>query len=98
LPEPNVDSAVLKLQIRSNPPYHADDEEFLFKVIRASFAQRRKTIYNNLVNNLAGKEQKEEILRILDILNIDQKRRAETLSLKEFVELSNYLLKLKINH
>lgn len=94
LPEPNVDSAVLQLQIRDNPPYKADDEEFLFKVIRASFAQRRKTIYNNLTNNLVGKDQKEEVLRILELLNIDQKRRAETLTLKEFVELSNYLLKL----
>lgn len=94
LPEPNVDSAVLQLQIRDTPPYRVDDEEFLFQVIRASFAQRRKTIYNNLTNNLVGKEQKEEVLRILDLLNIDQKRRAETLTLKEFVELSNYLLKL----
>lgn len=94
LPEPNVDSAVLQLQIRDSPPYTVDDEEFLFKVIRASFAQRRKTIFNNLTNNLVGNEHKEEVLRILDLLNIDPKRRAETLTLKEFVELSNFLLKL----
>lgn len=93
VPQPNVDSAILNLTIRKQPPYEVEDEERLFKVIRASFAQRRKTLYNNMIN-LVGKENKETLLAIFNKTGIEPSRRAETLSLLEFVELSNNLKNL----
>lgn len=93
VPQPNVDSAILNLTIRKQSPYEVEDEERLFKVIRASFAQRRKTLYNNMIN-LVGKENKEILLAIFNKTGIEPSRRAETLSLLEFVELSNNLKNL----
>lgn len=91
VPKPNVDSAILQLKVRQKPQHQVENEELMFKVIRASFAQRRKTIFNNLINNLAGKENKAEIEAVLTKSNIDPQRRAETLSLADFVKLSNNL-------
>lgn len=91
IPKPNVESAILNLNIRDTPPVEARDEKFLFELIKASFAQRRKTLLNNLINNLYSKEQKEQIEEILLASGVDPKRRAETLTLKEFADLSNIL-------
>lgn len=90
IPQPNVDSAVLKLTVRSEPPVQVKDEAFLFEIIRASFAQRRKTIMNNLSNHFS-KEQKATVESALVGSNIDPKRRGETLSIQEFADLSNEL-------
>lgn len=94
VPRPNVDSTIIQLKLHEEPPIVVNDEEFLFRVIRASFAQRRKTLYNNLINNLLGKESKESLDEILVDLSIDPKRRAETLNIKEFGDLSNSLKNL----
>lgn len=94
LPKPNVDSAILQLNIRQNPPVKVVNEKFFLKTIKASFAQRRKTIYNNLVHNLIGKEYKEELEQVLKAIEIDPKRRAETLSIEEFAKLSNAIIKI----
>lgn len=94
MPAPNVDSAIIKLNVRSKPAVSVDDENFFFLVTRTSFAQRRKTILNNLVNGLpGGKEKKEDIVEALGEAGIDPSRRGETLSLDEFAALSQVLAK-----
>jgi 16S rRNA (adenine1518-N6/adenine1519-N6)-dimethyltransferase len=93
IPQPNVDSAVIKLTRYETAPVSVLDEDFLFFVSRSSFAQRRKTIINNLQSQLPhGKEKKELILAALAEANIDPTRRGETLSIQEFGKLANLLL------
>ena len=93
-PQPNVDSAVIRLLRRPKPAVEVQDEAFFFQVVRASFGQRRKTILNNLVNNLPnGKQKKADIEQALSTAEIDPKRRGETLSIQEFGKLSDQLLK-----
>ncbi|KML25453.1 16S rRNA (adenine(1518)-N(6)/adenine(1519)-N(6))-dimethyltransferase RsmA [Priestia aryabhattai] len=93
-PQPNVDSAVIRLLRRPKPAVEVQDEAFFFQVVRASFGQRRKTILNNLVNNLPnGKQKKADIEQALATAEIDPKRRGETLSIQEFGSLSDQLLK-----
>lgn len=92
MPQPNVESAVLRLSRKTEPPASVIDEEFLFKVARGSFVQRRKTILNNLQTSLPqGKAKKEAILAALSTAGIDPVRRGETLSIEEFANLSNAL-------
>ena len=92
MPQPNVESAVLRLTRKETPPAKVLDEDFLFKVSRGSFVQRRKTILNNLQASLPdGKVEKERILHALNEAGIDPGRRGETLSVEEFAHLSNAL-------
>jgi 16S rRNA (adenine1518-N6/adenine1519-N6)-dimethyltransferase len=87
-PKPKVDSQVLKIKFKKILEYPATDETFFFKVIKAAFSKRRKT----LKNALAGSElhiDAEIALKVLDAADIDPARRAETLTLSEFVRLSN---------
>ena len=92
VPQPNVDSAVIRLTTRERPAVLVKDEQFFFQVTRSSFAQRRKTLLNNLTSQLPdGKQKKEEILHALDASGIDPSRRGETLSLEEFGRLSDEL-------
>ncbi|KQL51620.1 MULTISPECIES: 16S rRNA (adenine(1518)-N(6)/adenine(1519)-N(6))-dimethyltransferase RsmA [Bacillaceae] len=91
VPAPRVDSAVLKLTIREKPLVHVTDEAWFFKVFHACFANRRKTIINNLVHNLVGKENKALAQQGLERATIDPMRRGETLSIEEFAALSNEL-------
>ncbi|MFD2681354.1 16S rRNA (adenine(1518)-N(6)/adenine(1519)-N(6))-dimethyltransferase RsmA [Bacillus seohaeanensis] len=93
MPQPNVDSAVIRLTKREKPPVDVKDEDFLFFITRSSFAQRRKTILNNLTSQLPnGKEKKEAILEALQSAGVDPTRRGETLSIEEFALLSDHLL------
>lgn len=95
IPQPNVDSAVIRLTKREKPLVEVIDENFFFTVTRASFAQRRKTIQNNLVSQLPnGKEKKEAILSALEKAGIDPSRRGETLSIEEFGKLSDELYRM----
>jgi 16S rRNA (adenine1518-N6/adenine1519-N6)-dimethyltransferase len=94
VPAPNVDSSVIKLTIRKEPAVKVKDEEFFFEVVRSSFAQRRKTLWNNLTSQLVSKEKKDELLSILGKLDIDPKRRGETLTIEEFGKLADSLLPL----
>ena len=92
VPQPNVDSAVIRLTRREQPAVAVTDESFFFQVTRASFAQRRKTLLNNLTSQLPeGKQKKEDILQALSASGIDPTRRGETLSLEEFGRLSEAL-------
>lgn len=91
IPQPNVDSAVIKLTLRAAPPVQVSDEAFFFRVVQASFAQRRKTLVNNL-GALAGKEHRETLQTLLNDCGVDPGRRGETLSLQEFARISEALL------
>lgn len=92
VPQPNVDSAVIRLTRREKPAVTVKDENFFFQVTRSSFAQRRKTLLNNLTSQLPdGKQKKEDILKALSSAEIDPTRRGETLSLEEFGRLSDEL-------
>jgi len=92
VPQPNVDSAVIRLTKLDEPPVRVQHEAFFFEVVRASFGQRRKTILNNLTSNLPkGKVYKEAIQGVLHELNIDSRRRGETLTINEFAALSERL-------
>ena len=89
VPQPKVDSTVLRLDIRDEKPVKVEDEEFLFKVIKAGFGQRRKTL-SNALSVLKGYD-KATILRCLEEAGIDPVRRGETLSLEEYARLSDVL-------
>lgn len=92
MPQPNVDSAVIKLTRHETPPVQVIDEDFLFKVSRGSFVQRRKTIINNLQSSLPnGKEKKELIVQALEKVGVNPTRRGETLSIEEFGRLADEL-------
>lgn len=92
LPQPNVDSAVIRMTKREVPEVEVIDEDFFFSVTRGSFVQRRKTILNNLqVAMPLGKEKKELILKALEEAEIDPTRRGETLTIKEFGLLADKL-------
>lgn len=92
VPQPNIESAVLKLTRKETPPVKVIDEEFFFKVSKGSFVQRRKTILNNLQTSLTdGKQKKNLIEKALEKTSIDPRRRGETLSIGEFAKLSNAL-------
>ncbi|WP_079477414.1 16S rRNA (adenine(1518)-N(6)/adenine(1519)-N(6))-dimethyltransferase RsmA [Halobacillus salinus] len=90
-PQPNVDSAVLHLQMRKEPPVQVEDEDFFFDVTKATFGQRRKTLMNNLARHFKGTYEKEELRERLDDIGIDPKRRGESLSMEEFARLANRL-------
>jgi len=88
-PRPKVNSEVLEITFKDSLKY-SDDEEFLYRVIKAAFGQRRK----NLKNALAGSElhiAAETSMHALQNAGIDPTRRAETLSVEEFVRLGNVL-------
>jgi len=80
-PRPKVSSSLLRLSVRKKPAVAVKDEQLLFEVIRAAFGQRRKTLANTL------KQFSPEIKKIMESVNIDPKRRGETLSMEEFAKL-----------
>jgi len=90
LPQPKVDSSVLTLRVRSEKPADVKDEALFFEVVKAGFAQRRKTLSNSLTG-VRGAD-KEKVQAALADCGIDPKRRAETLSIPEFAALANRLL------
>jgi len=94
VPQPNVDSAVLKLQRRKEPKVKVTDEKFFFDLVRAAFNQRRKTLWNNLMSRYGKTEEvKEALTEGLEEANIDPSRRGETLTIEEFAALSDALVK-----
>ncbi|MFB4333210.1 16S rRNA (adenine(1518)-N(6)/adenine(1519)-N(6))-dimethyltransferase RsmA [Paenibacillus sp. CR_12] len=91
IPQPNVESAVIRLAVREQPPVRVEDERFFFEVVQASFAQRRKTIANNLKSRFFPGEGRERLEQLLQEAGIDPSRRGETLSIEEYARLSNVL-------
>ena len=95
IPEPEVDSEVIKLSIRKNPPVELLDEDQFFKTVKASFMQRRKTLINALVNGGILKS-KHDAKKLFDDLNMNYNTRGESLSIEMFAEISNYIVNNKI--
>lgn len=91
MPRPRVGSAVIRLERYEKPPVQADDEKLMFKIIRASFNQRRKTLANGLKNSPELDYTKEQIEEAIDSLHKGASVRGEALTLEEFAALSNYL-------
>jgi len=97
-PRPKVESAVIKGAFREKPLVSLADEEFFIKLVRASFAQRRKTLLNNLKRAAFIANMSEEKIReALDEASIDGRRRGETLTVVEFGYLAN-ILKMHKSH
>lgn len=89
MPPPNVDSSVLKLTRREHAPVQVADEDYFFAVVQACFAQRRKTLRNNLVRHFEASADKEKISYVLQKTGIDGTRRGESLTMEEFAALAN---------
>lgn len=92
MPKPKVASAVIRLDLDPKPRLRAKDEDFLFRLIRASFQKRRKTLQNALSNSLEIRKRKESIAAAIAELRLDAAIRGEKLSLSEFVALSDLLM------
>ena len=91
IPEPEVTSKVIKLNIRKQAPVEVKSRKVMFKIIKCAFLQRRKTLLNALVNaNVFS--CKEEGINVLKKLNLDENIRAEKLSLENFAQISNMIL------
>ena len=89
IPAPDVNSSVIKLSLREKPLVEIDDEKMLFKLIKSSFMQRRKTLINGISN--ANIATKEEAKKILNSLEIEENVRGENLTLEQFAKISNLL-------
>lgn len=90
-PKPKVDSEILELKFKKEIDHKAADEQFLFKVIKSGFGNRRKTLKNALAASELNIDPNTATL-VLEKSGIDPIRRAETLTVEEFVKLSNNLL------
>mgnify|MGYP001249930866 CR=1 FL=1 len=89
-PRPNVDSSILKLELRDEPLVHVKNEDFFFTVVRASFAQRRKTLRNNLSSYF--KDMDKAVLQdVFEQTGINGSRRGESLHIEEFAQLADAL-------
>lgn len=91
MPRPNVGSAVIKLCCHKKPCVSVDNEKFLFKIIRASFNQRRKTLQNGIANDGSTGVKKEQVAEALRQMGLAETIRGEALSLGQFAEFSNIL-------
>ena len=89
MPRPNVDSAVVKLTRRKEPPVAVKDEKFMFRIIRAAFNQRRKTLINSLNNAFDLSLSKDDVSSALESMGLLPNIRGEALTLEQFAELSN---------
>jgi 16S rRNA (adenine1518-N6/adenine1519-N6)-dimethyltransferase len=90
-PRPKVDSMVLEMDFQRPYPERTEDEIKFRRVVRGAFAQRRKTLLNSLKNSLAS-YSREEILAALERCDIDPRRRAETLTIGDFLRLTSALM------
>lgn len=89
IPQPDVDSTVIRLKVLETPSVKLLSRELFFKVVKASFGQRRKTLVNALSNSGYFIEKKEEIKSILGNIGVNENQRGETLSIMQFAELAN---------
>lgn len=95
MPRPNVGSAVIRLTRHKEPPVKAEDTGLMFRLIRASFNQRRKTLQNGLNNSPEVPFTKEEISEAVKSLGLGPSVRGEALTLEQFASLSNYFTGMK---
>lgn len=95
IPRPGVGSAVIRLTRYKTPPVDVVDPKLMFRLIRASFNQRRKTLQNGLNNSPEVSFTKEQIIAAIEHMGLNPSVRGETLTLKEFAGLSNFFTQLK---
>ena len=91
IPEPEVTSEVIRLDIRKVPPIDVSNRDFMFKIIKNAFMQRRKTIVNALANTKIFKDKNQGI-NILKDVNLKENVRAEELSIEEFAKLTDKII------
>ncbi|HSN67252.1 MAG TPA: 16S rRNA (adenine(1518)-N(6)/adenine(1519)-N(6))-dimethyltransferase RsmA, partial [Fusibacter sp.] len=94
MPMPNVDSSVVRLKVRENPPVELIDESLFFLTIKDGFGKRRKTLLNALSSGFL-KISKEQAKIALDLAGIPENTRGEALSINEFATLANAIYKVK---
>lgn len=95
IPRPGVGSAVIRLTRYKTPPVDVEDPKLMFRLIRASFNQRRKTLQNGLNNSPEVSFTREQIIEAIEHMGLNPSVRGETLTLKEFAGLSNFFTQLK---
>lgn len=91
MPRPNVSSAVIRLKLHDKPVIEVENEKQLFKIIRASFAQRRKTLMNSINNSSELSFTKEDVSSALSRIGLSETIRGEALTLEQFAKLSDIL-------
>lgn len=89
MPQPKVDSAVLRLDILDSPTVDIKNEKIFFDLVRAAFSQRRKTLINSLVNSGSFNLNKESAKELLIKIGLSENQRGETLTISQFAELAN---------
>lgn len=95
MPRPSVGSAVIRLDRYQEPPVQVKDEKLMFRLIRASFNQRRKTLQNGIGNDEGLQISKQEAAEAIEQMGLPAAVRGEALSLEQFAELSNILCQYK---
>lgn len=95
MPRPKVGSAVIRLERYENPPVDVNDEKLMFRIIRASFNQRRKTLVNGLKNSPELHFSKEQIEQALETCGLSLNIRGEALTLEQFAQLANAFDEMK---
>ena len=94
VPKPNVDSAVIHLKVYDRPEVSVDDEEMMFKIVKAVFMQRRKTMVNSLSNAGFLDFTRERILKALEIMGKRADVRGESFTVSDFADFTNIIMKL----
>lgn len=92
-PSPNVDSCVIRLKVRPEPPVKVQDEEFFFRMVKAAFSQRRKTASNGISSGMGI--AKDKVSEALSLSGLAPTVRAEALTMEELAVLSDNLLKVR---
>lgn len=92
MPRPNVGSAVIRLTLHRQPPVDVKDEKLMFRIIRAAFNQRRKTLQNCLNHSDDLKFEKDNVAEILKKMNLNESIRGEALSLEQYAEFTNSII------
>ena len=91
LPRPGVDSAVIRLEVYDTPPVAVSRPDYMFKLIRASFNQRRKTLANGLSGDPSLNLSRDQVQQALERMGLSALVRGETLSLEQFARLAEEL-------
>lgn len=94
VPQPKVDSAVLRIVPRHEPAVCVEDEKLFFAIVRAAFNQRRKVLSNAAMPAFGGRLDKEHMITLLQTCQLDEKIRGERLSLQDFANLTNAASKM----
>jgi len=90
-PRPAVDSAVVRVDVHASPPLPDEEVDVFFQVVRAGFSQRRKQLHNALSAGLGKRLSKDEAATRVDKAGVDHRRRAQTLSVEEWIRLTRTL-------